>query len=100
MATLTKTSSPRDLNSSDRLLACSFVGPASYATNGEAVDFDGDLGVPEPVATIRGCNDARTHFCEYDPVNNKMVCYTAGAEVPNTTDLSAITFKCVMLLPR
>jgi len=101
--TMTAVSNPRDKNRSDRVLALSFPGPASYTnpgpTGGESADFEADLGTAEPEATIRCENLERTHFGEWDTVNQVWRLFTGGAEVANGVNLSAITFQAVVLLP-
>lgn len=72
---------------------------SSYPTAGEALPasgpgsgWDGD-----EVEQVYVHADA-THFYLYDKVADKLVAWTSGAEVANTTDLSAkASVKCIVV---
>lgn len=70
---------------------CAF--DASYPTGGEALPASGVGSGLDDAVSLKQVNvvpDA-THFYLYDEVNDKLAAWTAGAEVADTTDLSAKT---------
>jgi len=79
---------------------------SSYATGGEAiaaadVELDRiDAIIPGPLVKSDG-SDA--YHCEYDPANAKLLAYrdtstnTTLTQVPNTTNLSAYTTRCLVI---
>jgi len=74
------------------------TGPASYATGGVAIDNAGDFGWGEThsiLGTLWNGSAARELWL--DRVNQKIVIIVpnTGAEVANTTDLSAFTGQIV-----
>jgi hypothetical protein len=66
---------------------------SSYPTSGEIIDATGDLGYSDFWVT----GTSSGYHGSWDPVNQKLLMYQQSAatsaltQVPNTTDLSAVT---------
>lgn len=81
----------------------SFVGDSSYPTGGTA-DFSDWLAArlgynvtPLQVVGFGKTAGAITHFAEYDAANDKLMVFVlAGTQVPNATDISAVTFDLMI----
>ena len=63
---------------------------SSYPTGGEDLT-EADLGLPAG-ATVSGAIASATggYVAHYDHANDKLIMYTGGSQVANTTDLSAV----------
>lgn len=83
----------------------SFDGDAAYPTGG-SVGF-GSVFLLAASGKRLTVNDVHgygltagdiTHFVRYDKTNDTLLCYVlAGTEVPNATDLSAVSFDLTIL---
>jgi len=70
---------------------------ASYPTGGEpltAADL-GLLTVDHTLTTVKTAGAGSVTAAKYIPSTSKLVAYAAGAEIANTTDLSAVTVQVV-----
>jgi len=81
-----------------------FDGDDAYPTGG-TLEFAETyllthLGVNATVMGVWGHGytaGALTHFCRYDEATDALLCYVlAGTQVPNTTDLSGVSFDVVV----
>lgn len=82
------------------IIRTSMAGDAAYATGGSAA-FEAALAQAVvrsavEVTAVHGFGltaGAITHFVRWDNTNGKLLAYVlAGTQVPNATDLSAVTF--------
>lgn len=77
---------------------------SSYATNGDTLDFS-TKSPPGMAPTRVMAFPSAGYVPEYDLTNKKMKVYQQSAatsaltEVPNTTNLSAVTFQCLVFYP-
>lgn len=88
-------------------LTVSFAGDSAYPTGGTA-GFTALVNAvsPKEAFTVIGVlnADAGGYMPVYDDVNDKLKVYRVGAinspmaEVPNATDLSAVTFRLVLVV--
>jgi hypothetical protein len=81
------------------------TGPASYTTGGELLtaaqqatlmpELGGVQALDMSKATMfTSERDSAGRQLVLDKTNNKMMFFAAGAEVPNATNLSAVTIRC------
>lgn len=80
-----------------------YVGPASYASGGFAIDVKGDQSlqndpfkVDVKVIVISGGAPAPGYYGEYDYTDKKVVVFvrTTGAETAGAVDLSTYNIRC------
>lgn len=77
--------------------AATFALDTSYPTGGSAVTW-ANLGLNRVLwahVAITNETAATVENCYYDPVNQVLKCFVAGAEVTNGTNLSAIVVRVV-----
>jgi hypothetical protein len=81
----------------------SFTGDTSYPTGGEAIDAPGDKGYHHLLVTSSG-----GYIGQWDATNQKIKAYYGDnnnasdgplIEVPDTTDLNAVSFPFIGLRP-
>lgn len=103
---LTITVVNRSVVGNHREVTLDILGDSSYVTGGEAVTAaqSGAIqGVPTPVtASLAFCkialsetNAAGYRVC-FDTTNTKILFFDVDSEAPNTTDLSAVTVRCMV----
>lgn len=78
------------------MLIIDVKGDSSYPTNGTALTAS-SFGLDE-IHHIQGAEPTGTYLVAYDAANQKLKAFSAlGTEVTNTTNLSAKTFRCLVI---
>lgn len=79
------------------------TGPASYTTNGEALSTADLAALSEPaiggvgaIAYFNG-QSPTGHQCILDIANSKMKFYNGTTEIANTTNLSTVVCRCLVV---
>lgn len=105
--TFTQYGDPVGLGGSTRLLRGNLAFSSSYATNGDTIDWPGDLNIPD--GGVQLSSSAGGYVFEYDGANQKVKAFrqkdpaaAGGAdialpEVANAVNLSAVSVECWVL---
>jgi hypothetical protein len=79
------------------------TGSASYATNGDTINFGSSFGLigngkttPDQPTAIIFSPSSGGHSAWWDKTNNKVKVFNGTTEIANTTNLSTFTFPAVL----